>query len=143
MSSKAAEALGKMLSDMHADRTGYARLRELLDAQFQAALRHQGQELVGLAEQISGLVDELEARRAERSRLLTLLMGREVAPSIDALLQRLPAKVGQTITVAWQGLEQQVRECKSMNLRNCQLITEQHALMQRAMGIEEPGYAQR
>lgn len=143
MSSKAAEALSQMLRDMHADRSGYARLHELLDAQFQAALRHQAQQLVGLAEEISGLVDELETRRATRSHLLKQLLGRETTPSLSGLLQRLPGQVGQTLTVAWQGLEQQVRECKRMNLRNCQLITDQHALMQRALGVEEPSYAER
>jgi flagella synthesis protein FlgN len=139
---KASEALARMLRDLQADRSGYMRLRELLDAQFQAALRHQAPALVGLAEEITALVGELEARRASRSELLARLLGRGVAPSLSALLPRLPAQVGQTVTQAWQALEQQVQECKRMNLRNCQLITEQHALMQRALGIEEQGYAQ-
>lgn len=139
---KANEALARMLRELQADRSDYARLRELLDAQFQAALRHQAPQLVGLAEEITGLVGELEARRASRSELLTRLLGRGVTPSLSALLPRLPAQVGQAVTQAWQALEQQVQECKRMNLRNCQLITEQHALMQRALGIEEQGYAQ-
>lgn len=141
---KPAQALAQMLRDMHADRAGYARLRDLLEAQFQAALRHAAQPLVGLAGEITGVVAELDGRRAARSQLLVQLLGpAEPAPTLDRLLQRLPGPTGQTLTVAWQGLEQQIRECKQMNLRNCRLITEQHALMQRVLGVEEQGYAER
>ncbi|MBA4341901.1 MAG: flagellar protein FlgN [Methylibium sp.] len=141
---KPAQALAQLLRDMQVDRAGYARLRELLEAQFQAALRHATQALVGLADDITRLVAELEERRATRSRLLAQLLGpAEAEPTLARLLQRLPASAGQTLTVAWQGLEQQIRECKQMNLRNCRLITEQHALMQRVLGVEEQGYAQR
>jgi flagella synthesis protein FlgN len=141
--SKPSEALAQMLRDMHADRSSYARLRELLEAQFQAALRHRAEQLTELAEDIVVLVGQIEVRRQQRGTLLSRLLGPASKPTLEALLQRLPAAAGQTITVAWQGLEQQVRECKSLNLRNCQLITDQHALMQRVLGVEEPGYAER
>jgi len=141
--SRPALALAQMLRDLHADRSGYARLRELLEAQFQAALRHRAESLIELAEDIVALVGEIEARRQQRGSLLVRLLGPDSKPSIEALLQRLPAATGQTFTVAWQGLEQQVRECKRLNLRNCQLITDQHGLMQRVLGAEEPGYAER
>lgn len=141
--SRPALALAQMLRDLHADRSGYARLRELLEAQFQAALRHRAEPLIELAEDIVALVGEIEARRQQRGSLLVRLLGPDSKPSIEALLQRLPAATGQTFTVAWQGLEQQVRECKRLNLRNCQLVTDQHGLMQRVLGIEEPGYAER
>lgn len=138
-SAGAAEALSLMLRDLHADRAGYARLRDLLEAQFQAALRHRVETLTEVAEQITGLADELDARGRQRATLLGQLLGRAAAtePSMGALLQRLPAAVARTLGTAWLALEQQARECKTLNQRNCQLITEQHALMQRVLGVEE------
>lgn len=142
---KVTEALSHLLRDMHADRSGYARLRELLEQQFEAALRHQAERLSALADDIVALVDELNARGLQRGALLRQLLGQrpQTEPSMAALLQRLPSAVGQTLSIAWQSLEQQVRECKDLNQRNCHLITEQHALMQRVMGVEEALYAER
>lgn len=139
----AAQALARMLRDMQADQLGYTRLLELLEAQFEAALRHQAEALTRLAGEIGALVDQLDTRRQQRGLLLAQLLNKSPAPSITELLQRLPSVPAQTLTVAWQGLEQQVRECKRLNLRNCHLITEQHALMQRVLGVEEAGYAER
>lgn len=142
MSGKVAEVLARLLRDLHADRSAYARLRELLEAQFQAALRHRSEQLAALAADIVTLVEALDQRRAVRSELLLALLGRNSKPSVEALLQRLSGGSAQTLTAAWQGLEQQVIECKALNLRNCQLITDQHALMQRVLGVEEATYAE-
>ena len=142
MSGKVAEVLARLLRDLHADRSAYARLRELLEAQFQAALRHRSEQLAALAADIVALVEQLDQRRAVRSELLLALLGRNSKPSVEALLQRLSGASAQTLAAAWQGLEQQVIECKALNLRNCQLITDQHALMQRVLGVEEATYAE-
>lgn len=144
---RATEVLAALLRELHADRSAYARLRELLEAQFQAALRHQSEVLAGLAEDIVALVEQLDARSRQRGSTLKQLLGngpdRDTEPSMSALLQRLPAAVAQTLGTAWLALEQQVRECKALNQRNCHLITEQHALMQRVLGVEEVLYAER
>lgn len=141
--SKVAEAVARLLRDLHADRSAYARLRELLEAQFQAALRHRSEQLGELATEIVALVEQLDQRRALRSELLLALLGRNSKPSLEALVQRLSGASAQTLAGAWQGVEQQVIECKALNLRNCQLITDQHALMQRVLGVEEAAYAER
>lgn len=140
--SKVAEVLARLLRDLHADRSAYARLRELLEEQFQAALRHHSEQLSALAADIVALVEQLDQRRAVRSELLLALLGRNSKPSVEALLQRLSGASAQTLAAAWQGLEQQVIECKALNLRNCQLITDQHALMLRVLGVEEASYAE-
>ena len=140
----AAQLLGRMLREMQADRAGYALLGDLLEAQFQAALRQSVQRLQELAEEITVLAGELQARSVARGRMLTQLLGpAEARPTLERLQQRLPAQAGQTVAQAWQDLEQQIQQCKAKNLRNCRLITEQHALMQRVLGTEEPLYAER
>jgi len=137
-------ALAQILREMQADHAGYARLRELLEAQFHAALRHGTQQLLDLAEEITHLVMELEGRRATRGQLLgQLLSSSEEAPTLAQLCKRLPAQAGKALGQTWQTLEQQILECKQLNLRNCRLITEQHALMQRVLGVEGQVYAER
>lgn len=142
MKGKSTESLAALLRDLQADRSAYARLRELLEAQFQAALRHQAEPLQRLAEEISALVDGMEARGRQRGQLLRQLLGTQGEPGMNRLLQRLPAKAAQALGDIWTALEQQVRECKALNQRNCQLITEQQALMRRVMGVEEELYAE-
>lgn len=143
MKSSAHDALLSLLRGLHADRAGYCRLQELLEAQFQSALRHEGNALVGLAEQITGQVAQLESHREHRRELMARLVGRDHELTMPALIQRLPSRAGQAVTTAWRGLEQLVRECKELNQRNCKLIIEQHALMQRLMGQDGALYAER
>ncbi|NCT85672.1 MAG: flagellar protein FlgN [Comamonadaceae bacterium] len=142
MRGKSTEALAALLRDLQADRSAYAQLRELLEAQFQAALRHQAEALQRLADEIIALVDLVEARGRQRGLLLRQLLGTQGEPRMDRLLQRLPAKAAQALGGLWTALEQQVRDCKALNQRNCQLITEQQALMRRVMGVEEELYAE-
>ncbi|MFT7772929.1 flagellar export chaperone FlgN [Roseateles sp.] len=142
MKGKSTEALAALLRDLQADRSAYARLRDLLEAQFQAALRHQAEPLQRLADEIVALVDELDAHTRQRALLLRKLLGSQGEPSMSRLLQRLPSTASQALGDIWTALEEQVRECKALNQRNCQLITEQQALMRRVMGVEEGLYAE-
>lgn len=142
MKSKSTEALAALLRDLQADRSAYEGLRELLEAQFQAALRHQAGALQRLADEIVAVVDGMDARAGQRSRLLRQLLGSQGEASMGRLLQRLPIKASQALGEIWSALEQQVRDCKTLNQRNCQLITEQQALMRRVMGVEEDLYAE-
>lgn len=139
---KASTAVATLLGEMQADQAGYARLRALLDAQFEAALRHSAAQLTALAHEIVTQVEELDTRRSRRGALLQHLAAPGEAPGMQALLQRLPAPLSQRLTVSWQALEQQVRECKQINQRNCHLITEQQALMQRLLGQDAPCYGE-
>jgi len=139
---KSTEALAALLRDLQADCAAYGRLRELLEAQFQAALRHQAEPLQRLADEIVVLVDELDAHTRMRGLLLRKLLGSQCDASMSRLLSRLPTTAAQALGDIWATLEGQVRECKALNQRNCQLITEQQALMRRVMGVEEGLYAE-
>lgn len=143
MSGKTRPALTGLLHDLQADRAAYERLQERLEAQFQAALRHDAPGLQQLAEDIGALVGELEARARARGQVLRQLLGTAGEVSMAALLNRLPPAAAQAIGGLWGGLEQQVRDCKALNARNGRLIADQHALMRRVMGVEEALYAER
>lgn len=123
------------------DGAGYERLRGLLERQFQAALRHQAQQLVTLAQEIEHLVAALQAQQGQRSQTLQRLLGRRAGEGVRGLLRALPAAQREPLQQAWRQLDGQLQACKALNQRNCRLVVEQHALMQRVLGREEVLYA--
>ncbi len=141
--SPAAVMLRQLTDGLRHDLAAYDDLRELLNQQFNAALKHDADQMSELSARILTQVATLDVQRARRRDLLVSLLGSAVEPSVRTLLQRLPASAAQPIAVLWRALEQALTACKTLNLRNCQLITEQQALMQQLMGREEHVYAQR
>ncbi|MDN3921560.1 flagellar protein FlgN [Roseateles violae] len=137
-----AQLLIDLLGGMHADRRSYTQLQALLEEQFQAALRHQAEPLMKLAERIGAVVDTLNSQRLTRRQLVARLLGRDQDLSMPALLQRLPQASSAVLGQTWSALEQQVRDCKALNARNCELIVQQQALMQRLLGMEQDTYAE-
>ncbi|MCW7536532.1 flagellar protein FlgN [Aquabacterium sp. A7-Y] len=133
--------LAQLLQGVRADLGDYARLHELLEAQFEAALRHQSARLGELAEQISGLAATLELRRQQRVVLAAELLGAGTRPNVAAIEPLLPPQSGATLREWWSSLEQSVRDCKALNARNCRLMMDQHEIMQRVLHPEADLYA--
>lgn len=134
------EAVARLTHGVRADVQDYQRLQALLEEQFAAALRHHATRLTELAESIATLVDGLEQRRRERVMLAGALLGTD-KPAMPALFARLPDGPRAPLEAAWHQLEQLVRDCKTLNQRNCNLMVEQHALMQRVLHGEGDTYA--
>ncbi len=138
------QALERLFAGMRTDLADYARLRDLLEEQFTAALHHRSAELTGLAERILALTAVLEERRRERVELVRRLLGQE---SRQASLQKVAARVPRAARNAFDAcrsqLESLVRECKALNLRNCRLVMSQYEIMQRVLGEESHTYAPR
>lgn len=114
-------------------------LAVLLEEQFDAALHHDGSRLQQLAPHIEALVDRMETRRGERVLLAESLLGR--GARMAALITRLPAARQPALAAAWSALEQQVRQCKALNQRNCGLMTGQQDILQRVLHGEAETYA--
>lgn len=127
------EALGRLIKGVHADLGDYCTLRELLDVQFDAALHHRSAVITDIAERISSLTAQLEARRAERYALAKVLVGKQSSVTISAVSARLPANARPSFNEWWQTLEKQVQECKRLNQRNCDLLMNQHEILQRVL----------
>lgn len=137
-----APALAQLLRDAQADLGDYERLAQLLEQQFNAALRHDAAQLQTLAEGIGPLLDALDQRRLARVALVTQLLGPLSATSMASLFERLPAARRAPVQALWERLEQAVTDCKTRNARNARLMTEQQALLQRVLhGAQEPLYA--
>ena len=133
------EAVRRVLQGMTDDRVGYAALQTLLEEQFQATLQHQSTRLTALADQVIAAVEPLDARRRQRVSLVTALLGPQGdMPQLFALLQE---DARATAERDWVALEQMVLECKRLNARNSDLLTEQYSIMQRVLHGEEDTYA--
>lgn len=132
----AREALGRLIKGVRADLGDYRKLRELLDAQFEAALRHHTAVIGDVAERITELTALLEKRRVERVALAKALVGKQVNGAnvtISAVAARLPASTRASFHEWWQTLEKRVQECKRLNQRNCNLMMTQHEILQRVL----------
>ncbi|WP_298412502.1 flagellar export chaperone FlgN [Janthinobacterium sp.] len=133
------EAVRRVLQGMADDSVGYAALQTLLEEQFQATLQHQSTRLTALAEQVIAAVEPLDARRRQRVSLVTALLGPQGdMPQLFALLQEDARSKAEA---EWVALEQMVLECKRLNARNSDLLTEQYSIMQRVLHGEEDTYA--
>jgi flagellar biosynthesis protein FlgN len=133
------DAMRALLQGLAADLLAYPQLLDLLEQQFEAAVRHQSARLGQLADAISTLVDTMEERRAARVALVQRLLGPQgTMPQAFALLKN-PAR--ERMTADWQALEHSVRECKRLGKRNSDLLVEQYSIMQRVLHGEELIYA--
>ena len=133
------EAVRRVLQGMTDDGVGYGALQTLLEEQFQATLQHQSTRLTALADQVIAAVEPLDARRRQRVSLVTALLGPQGdMPQLFALLQEDARSKAQA---DWAALEQMVLECKRLNARNSEFLTEQYSIMQRVLHGEEDTYA--
>ena len=133
------EAVRRVLQGMTDDGVGYGALQTLLEEQFQATLQHQSTRLTALADQVIAAVEPLDARRRQRVSLVTALLGPQGdMPQLFALLQEDARSKAEA---DWIALEQMVLECKRLNARNSDLLTEQYSIMQRVLHGEEDTYA--
>ncbi|WP_018411159.1 flagellar export chaperone FlgN [Methyloversatilis thermotolerans] len=136
---KTAEAMARVMRDMHADLGDYDALREALQRQFAAALKHDSERLAELAGQVTDMVARLEERRRVRARVVDVLCGPH--GRMNELFARMPAPMADRCRAMWRELERKVGECKQLNVRNCLLITSQFEIMHRVMHGEEDTYA--
>jgi flagella synthesis protein FlgN len=135
------QAVSRLLDGIQADLDACSAIRELLERQFQAALRHRGAELTALAEELTPQLDAMEARRLQRVQLVRALFGAQ-ATMADLFASLAPPQRSAS-AAAWEQLEQLVRDCKQATTRNGNLMAEQYSTMQRLMHGEDQIYAPR
>lgn len=135
------QAVQRLLDGIQDDMQACATIRDLLERQFQAALRHRGAELAALAGELSPELDAMEGRRQQRVQLVRALFGQHAG--MDQLFASLPEARRAGALSAWEQLEQLVRDCKGATTRNASLMAEQHSVMQRLLHGEDETYAPR
>ena len=135
------QAVARLLDGIQADLGACGAIRDLLEHQFQAALRHRGAELSTLAAQLTPELDAMEQRRLQRVQLVRALLGPQA--TMDDLFGSLPALLRTRGQAAWEQLEALVRDCKQATARNGNLMAEQFTIMQRLLHGEDDTYAPR
>jgi flagella synthesis protein FlgN len=135
------QALARLLDGIQADIQACGAIRDLLERQFQAALRHRAAELGELAEQLVPQLDAMEQRRQQRVQLVRALHG--ASATMENLLNGLPAAQRARAAGDWEHLEQLVRDCKQATARNGSLMADQYSVMQRVLHGEDQLYAPR
>jgi flagella synthesis protein FlgN len=135
------QAVARLLDGIQADLGACATIRELLERQFEAALRHRAAELGELAEELMPQLDAMEQRRLQRVQLVRALHG--AGATMDKLLDGLPAAQRSRANADWERLEQLVRDCKQATARNGSLMADQYSVMQRVLHGEDQLYAPR
>ena len=133
------DAMRQLLAGIAEDLQAYQTLQDLLQQQFQAALRHKASELGPVAEAISTLVDTMQARRALRVALVQRLVGPQGTMLQAFALLKNAAR--ERMETDWSTLEQAVIACKALSKRNGDLLVEQYSIMQRVLHGEEQIYA--
>lgn len=117
----------------------YRALLLLLEEQFDAALHCRTAPLADLAGQIVTAVDALELQRQKRVALVEELIG--AGGTMQDTLALVTGNTRALLESGWQLLEELVQDCKQRNTRNCQLIMDQQAIMQRVLNGEDEIYA--
>lgn len=135
------QAVARLLDGIQDDLGACTTIRDLLERQFQAALRHRGTELTALAGELVPQLDAMEGRRQQRVQLVRALFGADA--TMDDLFGSLPAPQRDRNAGAWEQLERLVRECKQASVRNGSLMADQYSIMQRLLHGEEQTYAPR
>jgi len=135
------QAVARLLDGIQGDIRACGTIRDLLERQFQAALRHRGTEMAALAGALTPELDAMEARRQQRVQLVRALLGPQA--TMADLFGSLPAPQRARSAADWDALEQLVRDCKQATARNGNLMAEQFTIMQRLLHGEDETYAPR
>jgi flagellar biosynthesis protein FlgN len=132
-------AIDRVMRGVGDDMRDYRALLGLLDEQFDAALRHDAVRVEDVGQRILAAVDGLEGRRRERVALVELLLGPD--GRMDELIGTLAPPRQGALDAGWKALQTLVRQCKELNARNCRLMTDQQAVMQRVLHGDMETYA--
>ncbi|WP_229204536.1 flagellar export chaperone FlgN [Duganella sp. CF458] len=132
------DAMKMLLDGIKADLQSYQQMLDLIARQFEAAIRHQSEQLGEIAKEIGALVDVLEARRAQRVDLATRLVGPQ--PSMDQVFTLLKPDARARLEADWAQLEGMVQTAREMGRRNAELLAEQYTIMQRVLHGDDQTY---
>ena len=135
------QANAQLAEGVRADLAACGVILELLESQFDCAMRHRSAELAELARRLEPELAAMEARRQQRVALVRALLGQ------DGTMAGFIATLGETareqLAADWAALERLVIECKRATTRNSSLLAEQYSVMQRVLHGEEQTYAPR
>jgi flagella synthesis protein FlgN len=135
------QAGASLVDGVREDLAACAAIHQLLERQFDAAVRHQSAQLADLAQQLAPLLDAMETRRQQRLALVRALLGQHA--SMADFIAGLDEPARARAAAEWRELEALAVACKGATTRNSTLLAEQFSVMQRVLHGEEQIYAPR
>jgi flagella synthesis protein FlgN len=132
------DAMRQLLAGIEADLQSYQQMLDLIARQFEAAIRHQSENLAAIAQEMGALVDVLEARRAQRVELATRLTGPQA--TMEQVFALLKPDARARLEADWAQLEGMVQTAREMGRRNADLLAEQYTIMQRVLHGDDQTY---
>ena len=123
------------------DQVDFQAMRDLLQAQFDAALHHDPVRVAAACESISSLTDRITRRGQERLALARRISGTQGDAAYEMVQAALPKGVRATVAQWYTDLQAMVTECQRLNARNCDLLMSQYEIMQRVLNDEVHTYA--
>ncbi|KHT62909.1 hypothetical protein RJ45_14820 [Photobacterium gaetbulicola] len=129
MSQKSISIIKRFIQDIHNDLADYQQLYQLLKVQHYNMLHRNGDKLTAMAEPHQHLLQQLQLRAEQRTRLLNQL-GMDSSPdSINRLIAALPSQYRHPVNGKWQKLKELVHTCMSQNERNSRLLMMQQDIL--------------
>lgn len=135
------QAYRQLFDTVAADLSAYPQLAARLEAQFEAALRHDAAGLQDSASEIAALCARLERSRRQRAGLLRVLLPTGEPLSMASALAVLPPALRERADAMWQSLRGWIAECRERNRRNGELLTQRRELLRRVLEGESDVYA--
>ncbi|AJC21223.1 flagellar protein FlgN [Pandoraea pulmonicola] len=136
------EAFKALVLGIEIELTRYHELKALLERQYVAAMRRDATGIERIAQSILTLVDTL-AEHHELRRIHACILAAPSAPaSMMDVLDCIAGAPRERLMTIWSQLETLVRECKTLNARNGQLLVAQFEVVQRALYGETHIYAE-
>ncbi|MGO4377354.1 flagellar export chaperone FlgN [Pseudoduganella sp. RAF53_2] len=127
-----------LLDGIAADMADYQSMLDLIEQQFDAAIRHQSVRLGEIAEAIGTLAAMMDDRRKQRFDLAVRLTGPQ--PSMLQVFALLKPEPRARLESDWKALEAMVLKAKELGKRNAELLAEQFTIMQRVLHGDDQTY---
>lgn len=115
---------------------GYEDLHRLLQAQARLLTHQDHQGLLAHNPRQLQTTEELADKATLRDGLLQELG----MTSLEALCQRLPAALAQTLLACWQKVQTQARQCRALNDSNGRLLASQKEWLEQRLGVTPSEY---
>ncbi|MDV5170788.1 flagellar export chaperone FlgN [Photobacterium rosenbergii] len=129
MSQKSALIIKGFIQDIQRDLADYQNLHQLLQVQHQNMLRRNGEKLSAMTEPHQHLLQQLQQRADQRTRLL-LQLGLDNSPeSVNRVISTLPANYRHLVDSKWNQLKALVHTCMAQNDRNSRLLAMQQDIL--------------
>ncbi|WEM42990.1 flagellar export chaperone FlgN [Photobacterium sp. DA100] len=129
MSQKSTAIIKRFIQDIQSDLADYQQLHQLLKVQHYNMLHRNGDKLTAMAEPHQLLLQQLQRRADQRTRLLSQLGMDNNPDSINRLIAALPAQYRQPVNGKWKTLKELVHTCMAQNERNSRLLMMQQDIL--------------